>query len=140
MKEIIIAIVAFLVGIIIGDQSNNNTIRYRDKIIYDTLIKTIRNDPIIIRTKPRIKYTRDTIVLTKPFKVKIDTVILRDTVKAIYEYPENIFQMHIFRQNDTIFIPAETIIKYQKQPWLYDLGYFITGAATGFLIGQGRNK
>jgi hypothetical protein len=66
MKEIIIAAISFFIGLYIGNMSKQNTIQYRDRVIYDTLLKTIENKPIRIRTKPKIIYKRDTIIKTKP--------------------------------------------------------------------------
>lgn len=141
MKEIIIALLSAVIGFMICcNLPEEDTIEYRDKIIYDTLIKTVEHKPIKIEAEPKIIIKRDTIIKIKPFTAVLDTVYIRDTIKAIYDYPENIFRLDITKQNDTIFIPAETIIKYKKMPWYYDAGLFLAGSATGYLIGNTRSK
>lgn len=116
----------------------NDNIIEREKIIYDTVIKEIRHNSILIKAKPEIIYKSDTVYMTKAFTARIDTVILRDTVRAEYEFPENLFTFQVLRVNDTIYIPGETIIKYQSAGWLEHLKYAAGGVAVGFLAGKIR--
>lgn len=132
----ILALVLSAVFIILYPRDEN--IIEREVIIYDTVIKEIRHKPILIKAKPKIIYKSDTVILTKSFTARIDTVILRDTVHAKYDFPENMFTFQVLRVNDTIYIPGETIIKYQKPSWMEHLKYAAGGLAVGFMAGKIR--
>lgn len=140
MKELFIALLLLIICLFTIDKLRFQSTKteYIEKVRIDTLIKTIESKPIIIKTKPTIIYKSDTIIKTKSFIAKIDTVILRDTVQAMYEFPENMFSVSVIRMKDTIYIPQATIFKYRSYDWLRTAGY-VAGAFTfGYLSGNSR--
>ena len=137
MKEISISLLMFLIGATAGyllKQDRTET-QYYEKIVYDTILKTIEYEPIRIISKPKIITKKDTIIVTKPFTARLDTVVIRDTITLAYDYPENIFSLDITRKQDTLYIPAGTIIKYRNQPWYETAAYALGGVTLGYLLG-----
>lgn len=129
------ALTAFIAGYFMHDADPN--IEYRYKVKRDTIIKTVKTDPVIIeQIKPNIIYKRDTVIKTKPFVAVVDTVIKRDTVYAEYEYPENLFSLEISHPDDSIMIPQITEYKEKKEEWWEKPILFITGSFVGYLLGN----
>jgi len=117
--------------------SNNQKVTHELKYKYDTVLKEIKTDPIVIEKKKAIiKYIKDTIIITKPFEAKIDTVIKMDTIKMYYQFPENRFSLFYKRKTDTIPIITKTIVKYEKAQWWERPLFFLGGATLGFVLGD----
>jgi len=102
-----------------------------ERIIRDTIL--VDKEPIMINTKPKIIYKKDTILLTKPFTVKLDTIIKFDTVKVYYEYPENDLSIVVKRKPDTLITNTIIITNFKeiKRPLYIDI---LTHTGT-FLLG-----
>lgn len=112
-----------------------------ERIVTDTVIKIIKRKPIVInRVKTKIIYTRDTVIITKPFIASLDTILRQDTVSAKYQYPENLFSIAIRNRPDSIKVEQVTIIKTieREQPWWEVPAYILSGVATGYLIGAAK--
>ncbi len=108
------------------------------KTHWDTVFVEVPTQPIVlekIKTKTVIK--RDTVIQTKPFTAKIDTVVLKDTVRAQYDFPENEMSIFVRPSPDSLEIRKITILKTieKKQPWWETPVYLLGGAAFGFALG-----
>ena len=106
-------------------------------IAYDTVYKLVPAKPIIInKVRPKLVYIRDTIIQTKPFAASIDTVIQRDTVRAYYEFPVNLFSLDIRRHPDSLRIEKLTILQSveKPRPWWETPAYIVGGILTGMII------
>ena len=69
----------------------------------DTIYKIIQKDPIeIIRTKPKLRIVRDTVIQSPEFIAVLDTVIRRDTIRAEYEFPQNLLSLQIRQSPDSL--------------------------------------
>lgn len=103
----------------------------------DTIIKIVKSKPIIIeKIKTRIKWKTDTIIKTAPFEALVDTVIARDTVWAMFEYPENLFSLRVSKAPDSLEVQKMIITKIIKleAPWWETPAYITVGTVLGFLL------
>ncbi|MFN3307305.1 MAG: hypothetical protein ACK42Z_09000 [Candidatus Kapaibacteriota bacterium] len=91
----------------------------------------------IQKAKPRIIYKHDTIYQSSGFIAQLDTVIQKDTVKASYEFPQNLMSIEISRANDTLRVPTfQYSLQKKKSTWLEYATPFFIGTAVGFLFGK----
>lgn len=116
-------------------------IERKTEIVRDTIINTVQQPPIIIyKAKPVIEYQTDydTVIITKPFIAKIDTVIIRDTVHAEYVFPQNTFSMILKRKPDSVVTFREYVIKteYIKDAWWEKPAWATGGILLGYLLGK----
>lgn len=102
----------------------------------DTVIKLVPSKPIVLeKVKSKIVYTKDTLILTKPFTASTDTIILRDTVHAKWTFPEQLFSLEVKRPPDTLksekmfIVPAAV-----KQVWWEKAAYFGAGTILAIII------
>lgn len=118
----------------------------------DTVMVDIYQDTFRIQTEPELIYLRDTIIRTQPFSFSIDTVIESssnyrnikkyDTVRADYNFPENLFNLTYHPQPDTVFKEREqkVITKHERLTLWDQLPIIISTAiiflVIGFLIGK----
>ena len=132
---LVMTVAAFISGYILKDGDSN--IEYKYRVERDTIIKTVKSEPIVIeKIKPKIIYRRDTVIKTKPFAAVVDTVIKRDTVYAEYMYPDNLFSIEISTPDDSIMIPQITEYRENKNEWWEKPLFFITGSFVGYLLGN----
>ncbi len=143
-KHYYIFIGLFLIGIIIGFllpgmlyKSEVKFIEAETKI--DTIIKIKENPPLeIVKYQPKIRYLRDTIFTTYNFTAQIDTVIIRDTLKAEYHYPENIFSMKLTRSPDSLIQESITKIKIieKQSSWWQTPLIIAVSVCGGYIISE----
>lgn len=132
----IVVIAIFIIYLLFqkSDNTKIQTVEYRDTIV------EIRNpEPITItKYKTKIEYIRDTIITTKPFTARIDTIIRCDTVRAQFDFPDNTFSMTLNRKNDTIFrerIFNNNILKNEEK-WWHKPALCILSLCGGYLFGR----
>ena len=112
----------------------------KTEIVRDTIINIVQQPPIVIyKAKPVIEYQTDydTVIVTKPFIARVDTIIVRDTIHAEYTFPQNTFSMVLKRKPDSIFTYKEYVIKteYMKEPWYEKPLYATGGLLLGYFLG-----
>jgi hypothetical protein len=76
------------------------------------------------------------VIKTFPFIAKVDTVIKRDTIKAKFEYPQNLFSLRISSPADTLALQKMIItemIKVEK-PWWETPAYIAAGTVLGYIL------
>ena len=137
----------FVLGMVVGLLLFKYIYKQEKEII--TVTETIiKNDTVVVPASPiiikdriaSIKYVRDTIIITKPFEARIDTIMKFDTVFVMYRYPENLFDLVIKTKPDTTFkdkivITNTKYIKEERPLWVDILTH--TGAlAGGYFIGK----
>lgn len=138
-------ILFLLLGAAIGFGVNEYFFKKEPKVIENvkTLVETdtlfLEKDKIVYRTIPKIEYinTIDTIIKTKPFIARVDTILHhRDTLKIEYTFPENNFLMELSRPLDSIIINREyETVRYIEVPkkeewyekWYTQLGIGLVG-------------
>ena len=131
MKDIILVILALLIGIAI------TKIYYPNQIInHTTDTLTIVQEPIVIeKIKPKLIYKSDTIIQTRPFTVWVDTIYKYDTIQVRYDYPENQMQLAIRMATDTVYNKKEIItIEPKSEPWWEDPLIATGGLVLGYLL------
>ena len=109
------------------------------KVKHDTEYVVTNQEPIVItKYKPKIVYKSDTVIITKPFTIIVDTIIKKDTVKARYNFPENIFDLAVLKKPDSTMIQTITITKeiIKERPWWEASAYTLGGALIGFVLGK----
>lgn len=82
----------------------------------------------------------DSILVTKPFIARLDTII-QDTINISYEYPENKFEF-IFRACPDTLIHKDIVIEVNKEKTFYEKYiekplWFTVGVLTSFIIYKG---
>lgn len=126
---LILAIIFTLYFVYKSDLSRSNTINYK----IDTIVKIVPQKEIkIVEARPRIRYVRDTIIVTKPFIAQLDTIIQRDTIFASFQFPDNTMSINLRTSNDSIRIPQITIEKTKYEQNWYELAAALGG---GFILG-----
>jgi len=112
-------------------------------------IARITKDSTIIKYVPKIIYKDTNIYITKAFRTQFDTIIKKvynnktiyDTIKLIYNYPENTGNFSSKKSVDTVFTKLKTIKTHEikDKPWweypIY-LGSALLLLAIGLLIGK----
>lgn len=134
---LIILLVIALIGLFYFAYQNNysnNSIKYK----VDTLIKIIPQKEIkIVEAKPRIKYIRDTLILTPPFIAEVDTVVQRDTIYASFQFPENLMSINFKTARDSIKIPQITVERMNQERNWYEIGAAaVGGIILGIILGK----
>lgn len=126
----------------IGRCSREPEIKIIEKVIvkFDTATKYIvkQSEPIVItKYVPKLEYRTDTIIQTYPFEATVDTIIRTDTIQAKYQYPENIFDMIIRQEPDSILIQTITIEKemLKERAWWEAPAYVMSGSLLGLILG-----
>lgn len=145
-NAIIVAIIALALGFLLGYTINSFSKKSipaagRSVIERDTVVKLIKSEPVIIeKIKPEIHYLRDTIIETKPFIARIDTVILRDTVMAEYIFPQNLLSMKLSRGSDSLRVEQLNSVEYleDEKEWWELPAYVLAGVILGFLLGGNK--
>lgn len=126
---IIILILLLLYFIYNKDVSGSKEINYK----IDTIVKIVPQKEIkIVESRPRIRYIKDTIIITKPFVAQLDTIIQRDTVFALFHFPENTMSINVRTSTDSIRMPQITIEKTKYERNWYEIAVALGG---GFIFG-----
>ena len=143
-KYILCILAVFLVAYMIFSKFNSEedssiyTGIAKTQIIYDTIIKTIPAKPIIInKVKTKLVKVRDTIIQTEPFAASIDTIVNTDTIKALYEFPENLMSFRINKKPDSLLLQRITVLQpvEKKVDWWEKPAVFLGGVIIGLTIG-----
>ncbi len=130
-------ILAFLVILIFitGCKSNDASVLKKEFI-------GTKQDTFIVQTKPKIIYVDDTIIQTRPFIFTIDTIIkikipatkysqeqLRDdTLKIVYEFPENNLVIDYRPPTDSLFnFYNERIVEVEKRYTILEYSLMLVG-------------
>jgi hypothetical protein len=134
-----------MIGIIIGCFvyycfSKNSPRIIDNKIVFrDTLFEVKQSEPIIItKYKTKVEYQSDTIIETKPFIAFIDTVIVKDTVRASFDFPEKTFSLKINPSQDTVLkerLYINSLIK-TDEVWWHKPALCILSLCGGYLLGR----
>lgn len=93
------------------------------------ILREVRQDTIFIHTKPEITYISDTIIETKPFIFRIDTIlktiyqnrVKTDTIKVTYSFPENDYKLSVKSSPDSLFTEIKKEIKTVKEKSFFDV-------------------
>ncbi|HOK14576.1 MAG TPA: hypothetical protein PLU67_05300 [Candidatus Kapabacteria bacterium] len=137
---------AAILGIIIGfalfymifgfAKSSNTEFVVQREIFRDTVLLVRPPKEIKVKAKPKIQYS-DTIA--NGFTFSLDTLIIKDTVKITYSYPENNLFLRFaampdtFRYERTILNIKQTQSSCQLQDKLL---YAVSGIAVGLIISK----
>lgn len=122
---VIIIIFSFYFGY---NYKQNNNIKYINKI--DTII-TVKYDTIYFVKKAKVKYIKDTIIMTKPFIANIDTNYNNNIIKIDYSFPENTFKFNMTQQ-DSVYLYKIKYLEDNKNDCA--LIAFASGILTGSII------
>ncbi|MFA6571227.1 MAG: hypothetical protein WCT77_08315 [Bacteroidota bacterium] len=143
-KYILWFLVIFIIAYMIfsrfksAEDSSTYTGITKTQIIYDTIIKTIPSKPIIInKVKTKLVKVKDTVIQTEPFAASIDTIVNTDTIKALYEFPENLMSLRINKKPDSLLLQRITVFQpvEKKVDWWEKPALFLGGAIIGLTIG-----
>jgi len=144
MKTIIITIslaLSFALGFVLGENYSHKRLKNEIPIVKikrDTILKKVKVKPLILeKIKTKIIHTKDTIIITKPFKAIVDTIIKRDTVFAQFEYPNNLFSLSIKSKPDTIktYSIIYKELREKKEKWWEKPLIIFSSLTAGYLIG-----
>ena len=144
MKTTIITIsiaLSFALGYVLGINYTHGILQKEIPVIQikrDTILKKVKTKPLILeKVKTKIIYTKDTVIITKPFKAIVDTVIKRDTVFAQFQYPQNLFSLSIKSKPDTIktYSIIYKELKEKKEKWWEKPLIIFSSLTAGYLIG-----
>jgi len=149
INNIIIAVLLILLGMILGlivslnitgnPFRTNPVIKTETVTTIDTIYHTLPSDTITIeKMYAKRVYIRDTIIETRPFVATIDTVIMNDTIRMGYSFPENYFSLQYRSGVEEIPIPYTTIIetKIRKRAWWELPVAIVGGGLVGYAIGK----
>lgn len=106
----------------------------------DTIYKMIQKVPIeIVRTKPKLRIVRDTVIQSPEFIATVDTVIRRDTIRAEYEFPQNLLSLQIRQSPDSLMqerITIQTKEYIDRTKWWEKPLIVIAGIVVGIVVGK----
>ncbi len=144
MKTTIITIsiaLSFALGYVLGINYSHSILHKKIPVVQikrDTILKKVKSKPLILeKVKTKIIHTKDTLIITKPFKAIVDTVIKRDTVFAQFQYPQNLFSLSIKSKPDTIktYSIIYKELKEKKEKWWEKPLIIFSSLTAGYLIG-----
>jgi hypothetical protein len=139
-----LALAPLIVGIILGfmlKKEHGFTIYKPVKeviTLHDTVVHVVTSKPVSIhRAKAKITKQSDSVLKANPFIASLDTLTNKDTIKASYEYPENLFSLEVNRKPDSIRVEKLTKIETIKEekPWWENAGWFTGGTIVGIIVG-----
>ncbi len=139
-----LALAALIAGLIIGfmlKKEHGFTIYKHMKDIitlHDTVVHVIKQEPLRLhKIKAKIEKKSDSVFETSPFVARLDTLTGKDTIKASYEFPANLFSLEVNRQPDSIKVEKLTKIETVKEekPWWENAGWFTGGTVVGIIVG-----
>jgi hypothetical protein len=110
-------------------------------VTIDTVFIVKPAEPIVVeKVRTKIVYTKDTLIVTKPFIASFDTIIRHDTIRMSYSYPENSMSLFLNPKPDTSSIRYITIFKEitkeKPEPWWKSPLMFAAGAVSGVLAAR----
>ncbi|MGA2296005.1 MAG: hypothetical protein ABSG15_00470 [FCB group bacterium] len=120
-----------------NSESRRNIIQNTE--IHDTIFKIVPSKPLTLtKVKTKIVKVSDSSIVTHPFVAKIDTIVLRDTIRAAFEFPQNLMSLQINKKPDSMLVARTTLITTveKERPWWETASYIIGGAFVGYLIGH----
>lgn len=123
----------------------------RQEVIFRDTLYLSRLDTFTLNGKPTISYKNDTVIMTRPFLAKKDTILKRiyldrikyDTISFSYAYPNNDFRLRIGRELDTlklIHTKIQTTIENEPTFWdkvnklMSDFFLIFIGIVIGYLL------
>jgi|GEM_PF-4721215 hypothetical protein len=140
MKQIyiIITLVLITLAYFLG-RSNGKAVYYKTETLVDTQYIVKTQEPVVIeKVKTKIKYLRDTMIVTKPFEAKLDTVLRNDTISLSYIYPTNEFSMRYSKKADTALLvnikTRESQIIREEEAWWKAPLLYISGFVSAVII------
>lgn len=135
--KILFIIISFALGFMVCKLilENKNEIKNIQTIKIDSVyVYKIPPKRKIDKIEGRITYTKDTILITKPFVSEIDTILNKDTLKMRYQFPENKFSFDFSRGLDSVLIEKMVIEKGNEENLLENILYILLGFMLGVLI------
>lgn len=135
MKTLDIIIIAVIVAILTILVNRTYKDEIPNEIKRDTITKIIERKPTIIdKKRASIRIKKDSLIQTKPFVARIDTINKYDTISLTYDYPENTFSMTYSHKPDTTTTIREKQITEKEQSWYEAPLYILSGAAIAEII------
>jgi len=140
---IILLILAFAAGIVaavllFSPAGKTDLSVKADKYIFrDTLIRLVPQPAIkIYKVKTKVIKLKDTVIQSYPFTAKLDTIILRDTIKAEFAFPQNTLSLELLKKPDTLKTERITLQKTieKEKPWWETPVCIAGGILTGIII------
>lgn len=112
----------------------------------DTVTKVIEHEPILVKAPAIVRYVRDTItqtdtlIQTRPFVARLDTVVKRDTLGVEYRFPQHTFAVAFRRAADSVRFETKTITltRQEHRPWWIDALTHVGAGALGYAVGRVR--
>lgn len=139
LLTLFVAALCFALGIIVGlkflDSTNRDALTETSARI-DTLFIEKTSPPVIIKKAlTRVKYISDTVYKSPPFTARFDTIILRDTVMAEFDFPANTLSLELRKRPDTTIYALKTVaLPAKERSWWETPLYIIAGAACGYFV------
>lgn len=132
-----IAFLSFNKFDILKSKANNSKYIPIQQIKTDTLIIFKEGKKITLDSvKMKIKYVRDTVIITKPFVAKIDTLIKFDTISIVYHYPENLFSMKLSQKPDSTIIIKQIEYVQKEEEWWKQPALILSGTVIGYFLAK----
>ncbi|MGB9702507.1 MAG: hypothetical protein ACPL1A_07255 [Candidatus Kapaibacteriota bacterium] len=143
-KNILIFILILLIAFLSFNKFDflnikTNNLKYipMQQIKTDTLIIFKEGKKIVLDSvKMKIKYVRDTVIITKPFVAKIDTLIKYDTISIVYHYPENLLSMKLSQKPDSTIIIKQIEYVQKEEEWWKQPALILSGAVIGYFLAK----
>lgn len=144
-RNISAVLVVILIGLILyfipDCYHHKSIINYNaPKFRIDTVYKFIKRDSIrIVKAKPKIIILQDTASNENNFVIKMDTVLLHDTISLTYKYPENELDMILKSAPDTLrTIQIAIQEKSTQEEWWHKPSMILGGIIVGYFINDLR--
>jgi hypothetical protein len=116
------------------------------EIRIDTVTKVIEHEPLLVTAPAVVRFVRDTIthtdtiIQTRPFVARLDTVVRRDTLGVEYRFPQHTFAVLLRQAPDSIRYETRTLTltSYERRAWWLDALTHVGAASLGYAIGSVR--
>lgn len=107
------------------------------QVVRDTIYSIRESKPIIL-TKCKTKTVRvsDTVFSSPAFTATVDTVVVHDTIRAEFAFPQNLLSLEVRKAPDTSIIDRQVITREVEKhdPWWRIPLYFLSGTAIGYVL------
>jgi hypothetical protein len=142
-KNILIFVLIFVLALLLINKFEFLNLKMKNANQYPIAQKT---DTIIIfkeakkismdSVKLKIKFIRDTVIITKPFIANIDTILKHDTISIAYHYPENFLSMKLTQKPDSTLIIKQIEYIEKKEEWWKQPALILSGIVIGFFLAK----
>jgi len=109
----------------------------RDTVVQ---VQIVRKPVVVVRRQAQVAFVQDSVVPTKPFVAKMDTVAAGDTLSVEYRFPSHLLSVELRKRADTLqtVLVRERMVevRLERKKWYEEFATHLATAVVGYLIAR----